>query len=319
MKTNKIIPYFPSFTKKSVTFTIDDGNLRYDGPFLEILRPAGIKGTFNLCEPIRATPDEYRAFYEGYEIANHCKNHPLCFDDGQTFVIADEPFDRMTSDEFTEENPVVYKTEVEGVYRMHCQPQGIKPDGWASITDYGHYVKFSRESREALEAIFGKGSIKSFVWPFREQSNTRLFEFLKNDGYNSIRKTGAITDTTGFSLPADRMRWSYNAICTNLLEVMAQYDGLSDDGALKFFSFGVHSYDFERAQKWDDLREFARLYGNRPEDFYYASVSDIFEYEDAVNALSITDDGVENKSGIALYLEINGNRVVLEAGTTYKA
>ena len=52
--------YFPGFTRKSLTFTIDDGNITNDTKFLSIVRPAGILGTFNLCEPKWLTPDEYR-------------------------------------------------------------------------------------------------------------------------------------------------------------------------------------------------------------------------------------------------------------------
>ncbi len=314
MKKINVIPYFPSFTKKSVTFTIDDGNLKYDAPFLDILRPAGIKGTFNLCAPTRATPDEYISFYEGYEIANHCKNHPLCFDEGQPFKVSDEPLDTLNSEEYTEANPVVYKTTVEGVYRIHNNPKRVKPDGWFSISTCDDYIRFARENRVELEEIFGKGSVKSFVWPYGEQKNERLFALLKSDGYNSIRKTGAIADTTGFSLPSDRMRWSYNATCNNLLELMAKYESYPDDGALKFFCFGVHSYDFERDEKWDDLREFAKLYGNRPNDFWYATVSEILEYEDAVKSLTVTDCEIKNPSPVTLYLEVNGERRILNAG-----
>ena len=99
---------------------------------------------------------------------------------------------------------------------------------------------------------------------------------------------------------------------------MAKYESYPDDGELKFFCFGVHSYDFERAEKWDDLREFAKLYGNRPNDFWYATVSEILEYEDAVKSLTVTDGEIKNPSSVTLYLEINGERRVLHAGEEIK-
>ena len=37
--------FYPSFTKKALTFTIDDGNMKYDAMLLDILKPAGIKVT----------------------------------------------------------------------------------------------------------------------------------------------------------------------------------------------------------------------------------------------------------------------------------
>ena len=123
MKRSDIGFYFPGWTRKSLTFTIDDGNLKFDEIFLDILRPANIKGTFNLCDPNRTTPEEYREFYKGYEIANHCKLHPMCLNDNVKPIVSDEPFDKMGGEDFTEENPVVYKTENEGVYMRRDEHQ----------------------------------------------------------------------------------------------------------------------------------------------------------------------------------------------------
>lgn len=317
MKNNKVEIFFPGWTKKSVTFTIDDGKIKYDTKFLEILRPYGIVGTFNLCAPTSATPDEYRALYKGYEIANHCKNHPLVFDEGQPFTVSDDEFDKFNSREYTDDDPVVYKTKVECIYRIHNIPSRVRPDGWFPITDRENYFRFVSETRDELEEIFGKGSVKSFVWPYKEQSNEVLLESLKNAGYNSIRKTGELGSSTEFNLPSDRMSWSYNAGATTLLSTMYEYEAFADDGNLKFFCFGVHSYDFEKAGKWDDLAEFAKRYGNRPEDYYYATVSDIFEYEDAANNLIITDTEVVNNSDKTLYLKIKGERVKLLEGSSF--
>lgn len=317
MKNNNVEIFFPGWTKKSVTFTIDDGKITYDTKFLGILKPYGIMGTFNLCEPNRATPDEYRALYRGYEIANHCKNHPFAFGEDQPFVVCDDEFDKLNSREYTEDDPVVYNTDVPYLYKIHNIPSRIKPDGWFSITDGDNYFRFACETRDELEEIFGEGSVKSFVWPYREQTNGKLFESLKNAGYNSIRKTGSLGSSTGFSLPEDRMRWSYNAVSTTLLSLMDEYEKFTDDGNLKFFCFGVHSYDFERDKKWDDLAKFAKKYGNRPEDYYYATVSDIFEYEDAVKSLIVTDTEVINNSDKTLYLKINGERIKLYPASSF--
>ena len=81
---------------------------------------------------------------------------------------------------------------------------------------------------------------------------------------------------------------------------------------------GGHSHDFENNDCWYVLERFADDYGNRPEDFWYATVRDVFEYEDAVNAAIITDEKIENPSEITLYLKINGKRVTLFPKETYK-
>lgn len=315
MKSNhKIEAYFPRYTKKSVTFTIDDGNVAMDTKFLSIVKPAGIIGTFNLCAPTRQTPEAYREMYQGYEIANHCKHHPLAFKDEMEYIPTDEPFDPLTSREHSPEDPVVYKTDIEGIYKIHIfGSKTQRPSGWHYITDTENYVRFSRECRDELEEVFGKGSIKSFVWPFGDQKNESLHAALAADGYNSIRKTGVLDDSTGFSFPADRMAWSYNANNTNLLETMEKYENYPDDGELKFFSFGVHSYDFERDNNWDVLEKFAEKYGNRPDDYYYATVSDLLEYEDAVKALKVTDTEIINDSNKEIFLTVDGKKISVAA------
>ena len=316
MKRNdKIEAFFPGFTKKSVTFTIDDGNIPLDKKFIEIVKPHGIIGTFNLCQPNRTSAEEYRELYSGFEIANHCKHHPYVFLDEQKYVISEDEIDRLNSPTLAGTDRIIYKTEYENLYFMHSGYRE-KPNGWVHIADAENYFKFSNESKQELEEIFGTGSVKSFVWPYFEQPNTKLFEMLKSAGYNSIRKTGAVGATTNFAPPSDRMRWSYNATNKTLLEYMAEYEKLEDDGELKFFAFGVHSHDFENDNNWCDLVEFAKKYGNRPNDFYYASVSDIFEYEDAVKSLEITEKTIKNPSEITVYLKINGEKTELLPGCT---
>ena len=97
---------------------------------------------------------------------------------------------------------------------------------------------------------------------------------------------------------------------------MANYDALQDDGTLKFFSFGVHAVDFDG--KWYVLESFAKKYGNRPEDFWYASNRDIFEYEDAVNALEIYEDKIVNPSNIDVFVTINNVKTIIHANSVYE-
>ena len=97
---------------------------------------------------------------------------------------------------------------------------------------------------------------------------------------------------------------------------MEKYESYPDDGALKFFAFGVHSIDFERDDKWGDLSVFAEKYGNRPDTYWYASVGEIFDYEEALSSLKITESLIENPSNLTVYFEIDGERKLLEPGCT---
>lgn len=299
MKINK---YFPGFTPKAITFSIDDGSPKWDDVFLDIVRPAGIKGTFNLFQRSdeSATEEKLRARYEGYEIANHCKGHPGAFNIEREYRISDEPFNIETSDK-----DFIYKTAREGVYH---QFQG---SSWRTIADNEAYLQLVDEGKEYLEGIFGVGSVKGFVWPYGRQKNPELFEAIKNRGYNSMRRG----DMHPFNLPTDRMEWGVTAYSTNLAERMAEFDALADDGELKFFCFGLHAVDFERNGKWEELKSFARDFGNRPNDFRYATVSEIFEYEDAINSLQITDGKIINPSDKELYISIQEKRYIIPKKT----
>ena len=161
-----------------------------------------------------------------------------------------------------------------------------------------------------LEEIFGEGSITAFVWPFHEQQDERIKAHLAAN-YASVRKTGL----ADFNLPENRQAWCYNATHGNLLERAREFASQNRD-ALTFFAIGVHSIDFERAGAWHVLEQFCAEYGNRPKDFYYATVGEIFAYEDAVNSACADSERITNRSGITLYAEVNGKRVQIPANSS---
>ena len=137
--------YFPGWVRKSVTFTIDDGNIPMDRKFLDIVRPAGIKGTFNLCSHNLGymDADGYREFYNGYEISNHMKHHMCAMRDEWSFPVSDEPFDKSTSDENYR-----YLHE-SGAWWIHCNvrypanPPKQKPQGWSLCAVNDVYLRYT--------------------------------------------------------------------------------------------------------------------------------------------------------------------------------
>ncbi len=299
--------YFPGWVRKSISFTIDDGNLEMDKKFIDIVKPYGIKGTFNISNFHfeKLSPEGYRAFYAGYEIANHCRYHPFAFADGVEYVIKDEP-----RPEHTEGENTVYASEVGGLFLKE------NPNGWRKITDTKNYIRFTRECTAMIKEVFGAQKI-GFVWPFGRQKSEELFELLKKEPFYAMRKTGATEDKTGFAIPADRSDWSYNANHLQLLSVAEKFKNYPDDGGLKTFIFGVHSVDFERSGNWCDLETFARDFGNRSEKYWYATNIEIFDYEDAVNALITTDEKIENPTDVAVYITVDGERIKMEPHSVY--
>ena len=316
MKNNsKLDFYFPGWTRKSITFSLDDGDIVNDAKFLEIARPAGILGTFNISAPKKLTPEEYRKLYEGYEIANHCAHHPLVFIPGQEYVVADEPYNKETARDYTESDPVIYKSEVENVYKI------VKEGTARNITDRETYLRFASENRKKLEEVFGEGSIKAYVWPYTESKDKEVYNALCKEGYTYIRATRKPIISNGdynFNIPEDKTHWCATVSPGNLLSGMEMYENYPDDGNLKFFSIGVHARSFKKDNKWEDLKKFAEKYANRPNDYYYATNVDIVEYEAAVKALIITEDTVENPTDKDVYMTVSGERVILKAKTSLK-
>jgi len=294
---SKIEIFYPNYSRKAITFSIDDGNVPMDKKFIDIVKPHGIKGTFNLCSHNLGAFDAqgYRDFYDGFEIANHVKYHPFPFIDGKEYKFADVPFSPESADP-----SLIYESGVDGLYLLHIIRR------WRHVCGDDDYIRFTKECNEELEAVFGKGSVRGFVWPYGKQNNMNVCNKLSKMGFYSIRNGGDVYDRDGFAIPKDRNDWSYNASNLALLKVAKMYEEYPDDGELKFFCFGVHSIDFERSGNWNDLVEFAEKYGDRPSDYWYCTVYEAFSYEDAVKALKISEDKVENTSDIAVYITVDG-------------
>ena len=312
--------YFPGWVRKAVTFTIDDGNIEMDKKFLAIVRPAGILGTFNLCGASAISPQEYREMYQGYEIANHVKAHPRIFAPGEKekLPLSDELFDRETAD-----TAVFYRhPEISGVWFFHgsyYNPDSYsdKKKWWFRITDTDTYVRLIDMARLELEEVFGKGSVRSFVWPFGQQVDYKcVLKHVHEAGYYGARDAGS--PVKSFSLPTDRLHWKYCAMDHDLLQIMEKFEALNDDGELKFFSFGVHSIDYERNNTWKNLIVFCERYSDRPDEFYYSTVGNIFDYEDAIKALEITDTEIVNNSALTIYIKIDGAPVTVEPKSSHK-
>ena len=301
----KISFCYKNFVKKAITFSIDDGNLPMDEKFIKTLAPYGIRGTFNLCNTAKMSADEYRSFYAGYGIANHCKGHPMVLVPGKEYAFSDAPLSESNASE-----DLLYPTADPRVFKTY-------PYTWRTYTDREHYFALSEQSYAELLSVFGESAVKDFVWPHGEQKDPELHEMLKKR-YRSIRKTGCLLDSTGFSLPADLHAWTYNAAHMNLLSVAELYDAYPDDGELKFFSFGVYSVDYENAGRFEDLRLFGERMGNRPDTYYYAPVGEIFDYYEAVKSVKIKENEIENPSDLGIFLQIDREKAVLSPHSSIK-
>lgn len=292
------VNYFPGWKRKSIAFTIDDGNLKLDPKFIEIVKRHKIKGTFNLTE-IRDDPKIYLDLYNDFEIANHIKYHPLAFEENQEYEIVDYPYSKENA-----KVGRIHKTSDPRIF--------IENHGWKVVTN-DVYCLWIDENKKELEALFGKGRIKDFVWPYHEMANKELFDLVAKKGYRSMRKTGEVKDSTNFDFPADRNRWSYNAHPTHMKEIMELYKAYPDDGKLKFFVFGLHGFDYEDNNLWGLLEEECAYFGDDNKEYYTAGVGELFAYEDAVKGLIINEKEIINNSDLDVYGKIDNKCVIIKA------
>ena len=320
--------YFPGFVRKAVSFTIADGIVEYDTEFINIVKPAGIRGSFNLISTrlnrSGLTDEEYVALYSGFEVSNHHVFHPLPWfgfdgfspEDFSSLKVHDSIiYDDSVKNEL--DSSYIYKSETDGLYFIDYSYHFFKDASWKywhPIMTNDAYAKYADETKKDIESLFGKGCVVGFAYP-HGKTNDIIKKYFKDSGYLYARGAYGRADNTAFSMPSDRFDWSNNAIHSNLNEVMADFDALADDGNLKFFSLGVHASDF--LGKWHILQEFADKYGNRQNEFYYASVREIFEYEDAIEALEIKDDELVNNSDVDLFVTLDGKRTVISAKSEY--
>lgn len=303
------VNYFPGFVRKAVCFSIDDGNLTWDKKFIDTVKPYGLKGTFNLCsdriDPAKA--QFYRDFYEGYEIANHVKYHPRAINPAEYKPFTGEKFPDNPDDR-DPEKLYDYGTE-EGMYWAYYP--GVK--GFRPGADEDSYIRFVKDCKKELEAVFGEGSVRGFVWPYAEQDSDKVKDYLFNhSGYDSVRIAGGGLGVCDFRMPDNRMKWDYHSIHNRLDTVGDAFEKLEPD-YLAFFAIGVHSVDYENAGKWDSLAETAKRFSDRTK-YYTAGVSDLFAYEDAVKGVVITETEISNPSAIDLYITVDGEKTVLPAG-----
>ncbi len=302
--------YYPGYVRKTITFTLDDGDLSRDQLFFSYTEPAGFKGVVNLISSnINSyNKQQYIDMYSDYEIGNHGKYHVFRLNESQRSQIVDAPFVEAAAD-----TSKLYKSaDNDKIY--HIYVAGVS--GWRLAMFVDDFKAAVVEGHEELEAIFER-KIGYYALPNGlRDTDAGIPEYIESLGYYAVRKTGDLGSSTGFSLPDDYTRITYNATVDNLLDYARQYDNLPDDGKLKYFSFGLHAFDYNN--KWHILEEFCNRYGYRSDSFWYATDREIYDYVNAVNGLIINGDKVTNNSDITLYVKVGDKNEVVAPNSTVK-
>ena len=175
--------------------------------------------------------------------------------------------------------------------------------------------------RIALEEMFGT-IVTGMAYAMGTFSD-KAVEILKNCGIEYAR-TAQSTGT--FDIPTDWLRLKPTAHHANpkLMElaksfvegdVPNRYWGKSP---WLFYLWG-HSYEFNDANNWNIIEEFAEYVGNR-DDIWYATNKEIYDYIKAYDSLiySVRMDRVKNPSALTVYANYFGREVAIPAGETVK-
>ncbi len=306
MDRNDIRFCYPNWAPKAVTFSIDDGHNVLDKKFMSYVKPAGIKGTFNLTGREPSPSPDYPQMYEDYGIANHCKAHPFALTEDKKHLVVNEPYDGETAKDNT-----IYPRDERGLYFFRINKNMIWP-----IAEIWKYIELIDKAQRELEEIFGKGRIRDFVWPFGKQRSPELIDYI-NSHFYSCRNSNVIKDTFGYEVPPDKNDWSITAGWSDLVDQAKKFAALEDDSKLRFFCIGMHSHDYENNNSWESLEFACNLFGNQPDKYYSDDVDGLFDYSDAVNAVKFIDGKPVNESGIDIWMKVNGKKAILEKKSSY--
>lgn len=241
---------FPGGLSKALTLSYDDG-VEQDIRLIEIMRAHGLKGTFNL-------------------------NSGLIAPEGTVYP-AGQVHRRMTLSQMQHlyiENGM--EVAVHGLTHPFLEqlPQGML--AYELVQD-----------RKNLEAIYG-GIVRGMAYPFGTYDERVIAAMKAAD----IVYSRTVVSTHDFRLPRDWYR--LDATCHHadpeLMPLAEKFLAAGDDRAPLLFYLWGHSYEFEGADNWNVIEEFAACVGGR-DDIWYATNIEIYDYVQAFARLECSADG----------------------------
>ncbi len=243
-----------------------DDGVGTDLRLMEIMRQNGLKGTFNLNGAAPGMPDE-------------------------DINIEQTPTHRMSLNQLKK-----YYGDFEVATHGYTHPFYRDLPQTAVIFDI---VK----DREVLEDLFGR-IIRGHALP-NGSYNKETIEALRACGIIYSRTTKA---TKTFDIPEDWLEYHPTAHHEHgILELADRFLAPTGRGTSPwFFCLWGHSYEFERADNWELIEEFAKKIGGHDE-VYYGGMQEIVEYVNAYRSLvySIDSRRIYNPSAIDIWITPN--------------
>ena len=227
---------------------------------------------------------------------------------GGVFVPGNEKcfYERMT----LEEAKALYigsGHEVAGHTLMHTSLTDLKSD---------EVICEVLEDRKILEREF-QTSIRGMAYPYGTY-NDEVVDILKKCGICYARTTKCTED---FTFPEDWL--AFHPTCRHrhpkLMEFAKRFvtETCRREGDNWMFSVMGHSFEFDHANNWELIEEFAKYVGGK-EDIWYATNIEIYDYVKAYERLQTSVDKkiVYNPSVIDVWVSINQKTYVVRGGET---
>ena len=173
--------------------------------------------------------------------------------------------------------------------------------------------------RKNLERISGR-IVKGMAYANGSYSD-EVVEMLKKCGINYAR---TVESTEHFEMPTDWLRLPATCHHANprLMELAKQFVEAEEGWYVwgrtcKMFYLWGHAYEFDDADNWNLIEEFAAYIGGRKE-IWYATNGEIYDYVQAFNRLEFSVDftRVHNPTATTLYMNFFGKEYVVKAGET---
>lgn len=323
--------YYPGFTRKAVTFSIDDGSATYDPILVELYNRYGFKATFN----IYGNPTY--SIYAGHEIANHgCHEDGIKTSSTSPYTLSTvltkikEQNDKLNTG--IAANPSIDNDSVTSY--VHPYTSGYR---FLSDTVYTDETELS-----ALAALFtAEGKTEYNVEKLAKMTEAEIYcAYLNAIGITSNRyATGynaAGYAANGYDLPEDFMLWEptmhqymiKSSSADGYTNTYANgFRDLADDGKLKLFYAWGHGQEIVTEGDATGtklaasaLEAFLQMFAG--DEYYKDTVSGIREYVGATRSLIVADGTILNPTDVAVYITVSvdggeAERVVLGAGESY--
>ena len=270
---------FPGGKAKALTLSYDDG-VEQDIRLIEILDKYGIKATFNI-------------------------NSGSYSPEGQQFAPG-KIHRRLSYSRVTD----LYNKNGHEV-AVHAYTHPFLEQLSSPVVAY-EIIK----DRENLEAQFGC-VVRGMAYPYGTY-NDMVVEVLRECGIAYSRTTKT---TEKFTVPTDWLRLDPTCHHKNprLMELAEKFVTDEPNRAPELFYLWGHSYEFEEADNWNVIEEFAAYIGGK-EDIWYANNIDIYDYVKAYESLIYSVDAslVTNPSAKTVWVQRNKVIYEIAPGETKK-